>query len=62
MNEIQYRYTYTLVKVFLNKKLIGSIRTVQGGFQYYPKGVKEPEQAGDIYPTLQECKNSLEGE
>jgi hypothetical protein len=41
------------------KKLAGHIKGSKAGFQYFPKGKKE---GGDIYDSLDECQQSLEGE
>lgn len=46
----------TKVKVRLDGKYIGDIKSVKGGYQYFPKGSKS---GGDIYPRLELCKNSL---
>jgi len=44
------------IHVLLENKRIGEIRTVDGGFQYFPKGQKK---GGDVFPTLAACKQSL---
>ena len=50
--------TYTEeIKVFIDAKLIGTIHSVRGGFQYFPKGQKE---GGEIFPTVSQVKASLE--
>ena len=48
------------VKVFLDKKHIGAIKEIKNNqFQYTPKGSK---QKGQVYSTLDACKNSLSSE
>lgn len=46
----------TNIKVKLDGKYIGDIKSVAGGYQYFPKGSKT---GGDIYATIQSCKDSL---
>jgi len=45
--------------VYLEKKKVGSIVRVAGGFQYRPKGVK-PHMFGDVLMTVEQVKQSLE--
>lgn len=45
-----------LIAVFLEKKRVGKILKVTKGYQYYPKG----GQPGEVFDTLDECKDSLE--
>lgn len=45
------------VKVNLYNKHIGNIKQVDGGYQYVAKGHKT---GGDVFPTLDKCKQSLE--
>jgi len=47
------------IQVRQDGKIIGEIRKVSGGFQYFPKGHKE---GGDIFSTLLAVKKSLESE
>lgn len=47
------------VKVFVDGKLSGAIRVVEGGFIYFPKGSR---QHGDIFRTVREVQRSLEGD
>ena len=47
------------VTVKLDGKVIGTIKTVAGGYQYFPKG-HGVKWAGDVYETLEACKTSLE--
>jgi hypothetical protein len=44
----------TTVKI--GRRMAGTIKTVEGGFQYWPKGSRN---AGDIFPTMAECRRSL---
>ncbi len=46
-----------LVLVSLGGKHVGSIKKVENGYQYYPKGYKG---GGDIFLTFAACKISLE--
>lgn len=51
------KFTFdTTVKVKVDGKYVGDIKSVSGGYQYFPKGIKS---GGDVYATLQECKDSL---
>lgn len=47
------------VLVKLDGNIVGSIRNVNGAFQYTPKGQK---QGGEWFRTLEECQKSLEME
>ena len=47
------------LQVCLDGKICGEIREVTGGYQYFPKGSKV---GGDVYPTLEEVKHSLESD
>lgn len=49
----------TLHAVFLEGKRIGKIEKTYLGWQYFPKGSK---LVGDPFDTIEECKESLEGE
>ena len=56
--------SYSLTKagqtqVKLEGKVIGSIRLSARGWQYFPYGQRK---GGQIFRTLRECKESLEGE
>jgi hypothetical protein len=44
-------------QVRLDGPLVGEIRKVKGGFQYFPKGQKE---GGEIFKTKQAVYRSLE--
>jgi hypothetical protein len=45
------------VIVYLDKKRVGSIRKVERGWAYFPKGSKE---RGEILPTINAVKKSIE--
>lgn len=45
------------LKVYLNGTRVGSIRMVSGGYRYFPV---HQESSGLVYPTIEECKASLE--
>lgn len=47
------------VDVLLDGKIVGRINQVINGWQYSPAGRKK--FAGEIFPTLFECKKSLLG-
>jgi hypothetical protein len=47
----------TSITVFLDKKIAGHIKKVEGGFQYFPKGQK---QGGEIMSSVFKVKVSLE--
>lgn len=53
----------TTVKVKLDGKHVGDIKevkTISGlAYQYFPKGSKV---GGELYPSLQSCKQSLTGD
>lgn len=46
----------TYIEVRLNKKKVGKILRVAGGFQYRPNKSKV---YGEVYPTIDKCKESL---
>lgn len=46
-----------ITKVFMDRKLSGKIIESKKGFRYFPL---HSQTAGEIFPTLQGCKNSLE--
>lgn len=54
---IEYLLSSGNLKVRLDGKIIGSIHTINGGFQYFPKGSKT---GGKLFPSLEACKRSLE--
>jgi hypothetical protein len=45
--------------VKLEGRIVGEIRPVTGGYQYFPKGQKE---GGAIWPSLARCKQDVEGD
>lgn len=47
----------TTIKVKVGGKHIGDIRSVFGGYQFFPKGSKS---GGHVYATIQACKDSLQ--
>jgi len=55
-NEI-YRH---FIDVYLDKKRVGYIIRVPGGFQYRPKGKNKQEYYGEVFNTINEVKASLE--
>ena len=56
---IEYIYPKTLIKVKLDGKIVGDIRQVSHGWQYFPEGQSQ-KTGGDVYKYLADCKNSLE--
>lgn len=63
---IEYLYTEgkigdrnTPIPVRFNGKRVGTIKPVEGGWQYFPINHK---QGGEIFKTIQEVQNSLEFE
>ena len=57
MSEITYHTTDTVI-VRLDKKIVGEIRRVNGGWAYFPKGCATSDK---IYRTVVEVKGTLEG-
>jgi len=47
------------VSVRVEGKVVGEIRKVDGGFQYFPKG---QSKGGEVLPTVQAVKRTLENE
>jgi hypothetical protein len=45
------------IRVKLDGKTVGAIKTVTDGFQYQPKGSK---LVGEVFPTVEAVKRSLE--
>jgi hypothetical protein len=45
------------LKVQLDGRVIGEIRKVEGGYQYFPKGQKT---GGEIFKSVTEVQSSLE--
>ncbi len=63
---IEYLYTEgkigdrnTPIPVKFDGKKVGTIKPVEGGWQYFPLNHK---QGGEIYPTIQLVQKSLEFE
>ena len=58
---IEYQYTEGKwdipIKVRIDGVIIGEIKPIKKGWQYFPNGQKE---GGDIFETLLECQKSLE--
>lgn len=57
------RYEYIddrTTAVYLDGKRVGEICKMTDGFQYWPKGSRM--EGGEIFPTLRECKQSLEAQ
>ena len=50
-------YVYK-IQVKLDGKMIGEIRQVSGGYQYFPKGQKI---GGAVYGSIEAVKRSLHG-
>jgi len=44
--------------VKLAGKVVGEIRVIEGGYQYFPKGQKE---GGAWFSNLSHCKRDIEG-
>ena len=58
MNKITYKQKGRESWVSVNGVLVGYIRPVTGGFQYFTKN--NSKKGGLISPTLDECKLRLE--
>ena len=56
---ISYICGNTGVSVRIDGKVVGEIRRVEGGFQYFPKG---HSNGGEILPTVKAVKLTLEAE
>lgn len=66
MCKIEYIYPQTgldpkkhPVKVKLNGRIIGHIKSVEGGWQYFPKGQKK---GGEISKSMMKVQLSLESD
>lgn len=46
------------ISVLLDEKIVGTIHRIIDGYQYFPKGKKT---SGEIFPTIKQVKESLEG-
>lgn len=67
MNGIEYAYTegereYRTASIPVrftgSATIVGEIRPVEGGWQYFPKGQK---QGGEVFPTLRAVQADIEG-
>ncbi len=47
------------IDVRLEGKIVGEIRTVANGYQYFPKGQRK---GGDVFPDLASVKRDIIGE
>lgn len=47
------------VRVFLERKMVGSIQVADGGFAYLPRGSRT---SGETFPTVEAVKHSIEGD
>lgn len=56
---IEYKYgpTKDITEVWLDRKLVGDIYHDDGGWRYYLRG---SASGGELFPTIQLCKKSLE--
>lgn len=59
MGTITYQSFINHVSVYLDKKFVGRIHEVTGGFQYTPTGIKD---GGAVYKSMRQVKGSIEGE
>jgi hypothetical protein len=48
-----------VMRVKLDRKIVGVIRIVEGGYAYFPKGSKE---GGEVFKSVREVQLDLEGE
>lgn len=48
------------IRVKLDGKVVGTIRRVEGGYQYYPKGARNSD--AEVISNLDRCKQSIMGE
>lgn len=57
---IEYEWVSEYITVvFLDRKRVGKIRKVDNGYKYFPLGANV---GGELFNTLEECKQSLERE
>lgn len=59
---ITYKDLINSAVVYLDGKEAGQITHTPEGYIYWPKGAKTRKQAGEAFPTLRDCKRSIEGE
>lgn len=58
---ITYKQDGSKVTVLLEGRVIGRIEKSDEGYCYFPKGTKKYKvPLGETFPTLEECKSSLE--
>lgn len=57
MNQFTYTEGNDGLRVYLNKKRVGTIKWTSGGFAYFPIGHKEH---GPIFTTLAAVKRDIE--
>lgn len=59
---ITYEKTFCGANIIVrvDDKLVGHITQVEGGYQYFPKG-RGKKIGGEIFPTIKQVKESLEG-
>ncbi len=48
-----------VMRVYLNGRYTGAIKTVSGGFSYFPKGQK---RGGEVFKSVADVQRSLEPE
>lgn len=62
-NQITFHQSGAGCIVQLEKKTVGEIRKVAGGYQYYPQGSGGKDaEPGEVFTTLRLCKNDVLGE
>ncbi len=59
--ELTFDVPETPITVLVDGRVSGLIRETKGGFAYYPKGAGFKGR-GEVYPTVDAVKHSLEGE
>jgi hypothetical protein len=59
MSTITYRRDDLFYRVYSGGLWVGSIRLVEGGYAYFPKGSKVK---GETFATIDEVKRSLEAQ
>lgn len=57
--QTENRYAVVLVENWKSKH-VGNILKTEQGWQYYHKGKNAVERGGEYFPSLKECKESLE--
>jgi hypothetical protein len=53
---IEYKINKNNISVKLSGMVVGHIKPVLGGYQYFPKGSKT---GGEIYKTIEKVKKTL---